>query len=88
MWTKSAQVNFLPRFFFREVFYRHVVPGQKKENITTRGSQEKKPQVKETLLIKELSPKLKRDNSLDLTPMYGVLIWSRGFRSSRRWSLS
>ena len=42
MWTESAQVNFLPRFFSREVFYKHVVPGQKRENITTRGSQEKK----------------------------------------------
>lgn len=41
MWTESAQVNFLPRFFSREVFYRHVVPGQKRENITTRGSREK-----------------------------------------------
>ena len=88
MWTESAQVNFLPRFFSREVFYRHVVPGQKRENITTRGSQEKKSQVKEALLFKELSPKLKRDSSLDLTPMYGALIWSRGVRSSRHWSLS
>ena len=86
MWTESAQVNFLPRSFSREVFYRHVVPGQKRENITTRGSQEKKPQVKEALLIKELSRKLKRDGSLDLTPMYGVLIRSRGLRSSRRGS--
>ena len=88
MSTESAQVNFLPTFFSREVFYRRVVPGQKRANITTRGSQEKKPQVKETLLIKELSPKLKRDSSLDLTPMYGVLIWSSGLRSPRRWSLS
>ena len=48
----------------------------------------KKSQVKEALLIKELSPKLKRDSSLDLTPMYGALIWSGGVRSSRHWSLS
>lgn len=48
----------------------------------------KKSQVKEALLIKELSPKLKRDSSLDLTPMYGALIWSRGVRSSRHWFLS
>ena len=48
----------------------------------------KKTQVKEALLIKELSPQLKRDSSLDLSPLYGALIWSRGLQSSRRWSLS
>ena len=48
----------------------------------------KKTQVKEALLIKELSPKLKRDSSLDLSPLYGALIWSRGLQSSRRWFLS